>query len=87
MKEVEVDSLLEGGTPNFLRHRHPGDALTAVRDHVERLLDIARCHDQVRRQAITPEDSHLDSTPCRLGSLSRLLFLKHTRRNSSAALS
>ena len=42
-KEFEVDSLLEGGTPNFLRHRHPGDALTAVRDHVERLLVIAGC--------------------------------------------
>ena len=74
-KEVEVDSLLEGGTPNFLCHRHPGDTLTAVRDHVERLLVVAGCHDQVQRHDIAPEDSRLDSTPCRLGSLSRLLFL------------
>jgi hypothetical protein len=85
-KEVEVNSLLQGRTPNFLCHRHPGHALTAEQDHVERLLVIAGCHDQVQRQATTPEDGCLDSTPCRLGSLSHLLFLKHARWATPSAL-
>ena len=60
-KEGEVDSLLQGGTPNFLHQWNPGDVLTAVRDHVERLLVIAQCHNQVRRLDISPEDGSLHS--------------------------
>jgi hypothetical protein len=85
-QEGEVDSLLEGRAPNLLHDWCPGDALARVQDHVEGLLVVAWCYDQIGRSAVPLQHRRLDGAPCCVGGPPRLVLLYHIRRTASTTL-
>ncbi len=68
-EESEVNILLKVRRPNLLCRRNPQDLVTLGRDHVERLLVVARRYDQVGRHTVPLEDRRLDRPSCGLGML------------------